>query len=314
MPSSGRASPVPNKASTTSDAPSRKADVATSTVPVHCAACARASPRNSSSLPSNARRTGQRRSCRSLAMTKPSPPLLPGPHSICTGCGAQRWTMASPTACPAACINWNPGVPPWMLRWSARAICAGVSTAWCTGSVAEILELQGEVDISFPQDSHGGLKIIPLFTADTQLVAHDLGLYFQLGRLECRDELFGLGLFYALTHDNALAGTTQVFDWCLRIQAAQVNAPRRQASAQNVHHLAQLKCAGCPLIDGEVFQFETGVNPFEIKAIPQFPAGLVDSVGQFVLIDFRYNIERRHREYPVKNRNIVWPGHASMPG
>ena len=52
-----------------------------------------------------ATRTAKPRSASSRATTKPSPPLLPGPHSTATAQGAKRAAMASATARPAFSIR-----------------------------------------------------------------------------------------------------------------------------------------------------------------------------------------------------------------
>ena len=50
-------------------------------------------------------RTGQPASARCRAATKPSPPLLPGPHSTATGRAGQRCPISRATALPAFSIS-----------------------------------------------------------------------------------------------------------------------------------------------------------------------------------------------------------------
>ena len=87
-PSTGRARPAPKIASTASAAPSRTAGDSGSTGPGQRAP-PRASPCSLALSPSRASRTAQPRSARIRAATKPSPPLLPGPHNTATGRGGK---------------------------------------------------------------------------------------------------------------------------------------------------------------------------------------------------------------------------------
>src|SRR5437762_4461439 len=128
-PSIGRASPAPNSASITSPASAMTAGANGSTGPVQRAAAAAASPFSASRDPSSATRTGQPRSARRRAVTNPSPPLLPGPHSTSAGCFGQRRATASATARPAFSISAMPATPPAIVSRSASSICCGVSSA-----------------------------------------------------------------------------------------------------------------------------------------------------------------------------------------
>ena len=66
----------------------------------------------------------------SRAATKPSPPLLPGPHKTAMRPwrGASR-LASSATAAPACSISSRPGVPPAIVRRSASPISALVSSS-----------------------------------------------------------------------------------------------------------------------------------------------------------------------------------------
>ena len=104
-PSTGRASPAPKIASIASPAPSSADGDNGATGPHQRAAAPAASPFNCAISPSSASRTDQPRSARMRAATKPSPPLLPGPHKATTGRGEKRLETASATARPAFSIN-----------------------------------------------------------------------------------------------------------------------------------------------------------------------------------------------------------------
>ena len=134
-PSSGRARPAPNNASTTSGSPSSSVDESGSTGCSHRSAMAAASPFKRSRVPSNPSRTGQPASASSRAATKPSPPLLPGPQSTATGRGAQRRTIACATARPAFSISVSPGIPASAAAASAAYISATEKRARASASL-----------------------------------------------------------------------------------------------------------------------------------------------------------------------------------
>ena len=122
-PSSGRESPAPNSASTTSLAPSRASGVSASRAPFQRSDMAAASLLGSASW---ATRTMKPYSSSSRATTKPSPPLLPGPHSTVTVEGLKRAAIASATARPAFSIRVSDGTPCATAKASALLICAVV--------------------------------------------------------------------------------------------------------------------------------------------------------------------------------------------
>ena len=126
-PSSGRAKPAPNNASTISSAPARLAVDKASTAPAHPAAAQAASPASASLGTRVATRTGQPARCSWRATTQPSPPLLPGPHSTSVGRGANRAVIARETARPAFSISQGPGKPPAIAARSTAAMTAGGS-------------------------------------------------------------------------------------------------------------------------------------------------------------------------------------------
>ncbi len=90
VPSSGRDRPAPNRASMMRSASASVAGLSGSTGSPQRSAMAAASPRRASRLPSRPRRTRYPCSRRSRAATKPSPPLLPGPHTTAMAAPAPR--------------------------------------------------------------------------------------------------------------------------------------------------------------------------------------------------------------------------------
>ncbi|CAM5181356.1 hypothetical protein CDEN61S_03062 [Castellaniella denitrificans] len=136
-----------------------------------------------------------------------------------------------------------------------------------------------------------------------QLVAVDLGLDLDLGLLHGGDELRH-GLLDALADGDLLAGAAQVFQRLGLVHAAHVDAARRQASAQDVGHLLELEGAGRRLGDDVAFQLETRIRALEVETGGEFAVGLVDGVGQFVLVDFGDNVKAGHGEGSWKKRAI----------
>ena len=123
----GRDRPAPNSASTISPAPVTSTPC--STAPVQRAAIVAASPLSASRGPSSARRTGHPQRLRYRATTKPSPPLLPGPHSTSTGLAPKRRTISSATARPARSISSSDGTPAATASASARYISSVVRSS-----------------------------------------------------------------------------------------------------------------------------------------------------------------------------------------
>ena len=128
-PSSGRESPAPKSASTYRAAPSSTSTDSGNTSPSHRSALRRASPSSASLSPSSASVTGQPSAFSKRAITKPSPPLLPGPQTIRTGRPAHRRRISATTAVPAASIRRSPDVPAEMASRSASYICAVVRSS-----------------------------------------------------------------------------------------------------------------------------------------------------------------------------------------
>src|SRR5437764_68959 len=140
-PATGALSPVPKSASTTAAArASRRARASTSagvasarTAPRarrHAASMRAASPRTSSGRAASQTSTGTRARRRWRATTKPSPPLLPRPHTTTTGPRGRprraRSTRAAPP--PARSIRTGPGVPCSMVQRSSARISSAVTT------------------------------------------------------------------------------------------------------------------------------------------------------------------------------------------
>src|SRR5690606_28004140 len=64
--------------------------------------------------------------------------------------------------------------------------------------------------------------------------------------------------------------------------------------AQDVQHLLELEFARRGLGNGVAFEPEARARTLEIETVGKLAVGLVDRVGQFVLVDFGDDVERRH--------------------
>ena len=130
-PSSGRASPAPNRASTTSSAPAGPSTVAglDRPRPAGCRPGGVALQRRAIGT-SVATRTGQPARCSCRATTQPSPPLLPGPHRTSVGCRPKRASDRAGDGSPGVLHQPGPGQPggdrrpidraPWRRGQAAR--------------------------------------------------------------------------------------------------------------------------------------------------------------------------------------------------
>ncbi len=111
-PSSGRARPAPNRASTITSALCRRVGSAGSTTPRNRAAAAFASPVRMAGSPRRPSRTMNPRSDSTRAATKPSPPLLPGPQTTATRvpcpCRTQMSAARHSRHCPSASRRGHP--------------------------------------------------------------------------------------------------------------------------------------------------------------------------------------------------------------
>ncbi len=121
-PARSRARPAPKRASTTSSAPARLSGARGTGLRRHFPAITAASPRRRDRSPNRATRTAAPARARWRAMTKPSPPLLPGPASTRVGRGPKRARISAAAAAPAASISRTPSTPAAMASRSAAYI------------------------------------------------------------------------------------------------------------------------------------------------------------------------------------------------
>src|SRR5690606_28539942 len=162
-------------------------------------------------------------------------------------------------------------------------------------SVTEVLELQRDAEIALAQQGDGLLQVVALLAVDPQLLAVDLAVDLELGVLERGLDLLGRLALDALPDGDLLPRAGQVGLDVAELQAADVDAARGHALAQDVGHLPELEIAGRGLADHVVLQHELRVHALEVEAGGQFAAGLVDGVGQLVGVHFGHDVEGRHR-------------------
>src|SRR5579871_3260436 len=123
-------------------------------------------------------------------------------------------------------------------------------------SVAKVLELQCHRDFRVSQQRDSCLQIVALLAADAQRVAVDLRLDLQARGLELRNELLGGGLVNALLDRDPAPRLRQVHLDLAQLEAAQVDAPRRQAQPQDVQQLFELIVILRELRDDEALELK----------------------------------------------------------
>src|SRR6202034_550008 len=112
-----------------------------------------------------------------------------------------------------------------------------------------------------------------------QLVAIDLGLDLELGLLEAGHEPLGGGLFDALSYRDLAACFTEVNLALAKLDAARVDAARRQAQPQDVEQLVELVFALRELRDLISLGLEESVGAAQVVALGHLAISLVDRIG-----------------------------------
>ena len=161
-------------------------------------------------------------------------------------------------------------------------------------SVAKIVELQRTFEFHAAQQCHRRLQIVALLAVDAQLVAVDLRIDLQFGILERGLDFLRQLAFDALFDRYFLPAAGEIAFDVAELQAARIDAACDQTRAQDVGHLFELKFARCGLIDEFVVKRELRFHALEVEAGSQLAIGLIDSIGEFVKVDFGDDIERGH--------------------
>ena len=159
------------------------------------------------------------------------------------------------------------------------------------GSIAKIVELQRNAETGIAQHLYDLLQIVPLFTADPELLALDRSLNLEAGILDHFDHLARQLLVQSFPDDDRLARAFVHFDDVAEVQAIDVDAAPRHLFLQNRDHLLDLKFRlgfQRELVTG---LFDTRVRTLEIVTRTDFTIGLIERVAQLVLIDLGNHIE-----------------------
>src|SRR5262249_26996987 len=82
----------------------------------------------------------------------------------------------------------------------------------------------------------------------------------------------------------------------LDFQAAEIDAALRDPELQYLEHLLQLELRGRGHDHRGVLELEARVRSLEIEALPQLAQGLIDRIGQLVLVDLGDHVEGRHQD------------------
>src|SRR5579872_947600 len=110
-----------------------------------------------------------------------------------------------------------------------------------SASVAEVVELQRQVDLRAAQQLDRRLQIVALLAGDADLLALDAGLDLELRVLdEARYLPAGLGID-ALPEEHLLTGRGEVDLGLLDVEAGEVDAALAEAQFEDLEHLLRLK-------------------------------------------------------------------------
>src|SRR5579871_2861349 len=161
-------------------------------------------------------------------------------------------------------------------------------------SVAKVLELQRYLHFRLSQQRDGCLQIVALLAADAQRIAVDLRLDLQARGLELRNEFLGGGLIDALLDGDPAPRLRQIHLDLAQLQAAQVDAPRRQAQSQDVQQLFELIVILRELRDDEALELKARTRAAQVIAFLELPARLIHRIGELVYVDLGDRIKGGH--------------------
>src|SRR5215469_13486649 len=118
---------------------------------------------------------------------------------------------------------------------------AGAVACMLAGSVAEVVELQRQIELRAAQQLDGRLQVVALLARHPHLLALDAGLHLELRVLDqARDLPADLGVD-PLLEQHLLAGRGEVDLGVLEVQAGEIHAALAEAQLQDLEHLLELK-------------------------------------------------------------------------
>jgi hypothetical protein len=167
----------------------------------------------------------------------------------------------------------------------------------------KIRKLDREIETLGFQGLDGGLEIVLAFAGDADGVALNLGLHFHLQLLdELSDNLRLLGFESGLDLDGLAKAGVRCRLGFLIIERFHRDSALDHLLVQRFGQGAELHVVGGMERDRLLLRIpvDLGVRAFEIVALVDFLAGLIDRVIDLLLIDFGNDIERKlwHKKEP----------------
>ncbi len=165
-------------------------------------------------------------------------------------------------------------------------------------SVAEVVELQRDLEVLTLEQTHHFLKVVALLAGDTNGVALSLAAD-SLGTLFF-DEAVDLAGFVGRNSDldgdhQANRVMTGLFDLAV-LKSSQRNPPLNETFFEHDLEGIQAVFADRTQGDHEVFLLNGRLGVLEIEAGGDFTLGLVDRILDFLVINFGNNIKCGHIE------------------
>jgi hypothetical protein len=100
-----------------------------------------------------------------------------------------------------------------------------------------------------------------------------------------------------LQHD-LLARLGEVGLCVLDFEALYVDAALGDADLEDIQHLPELKLLLRAQADRGLLEHEFRFRALEVEALLELTVRLVDGIGEFMPVDFRYDVEGRHGGSP----------------
>ena len=162
-------------------------------------------------------------------------------------------------------------------------------------SASHVDELQVDPEVLTLESLDNVLQVVDLLATDPHLVLHDLGLDLELALLGRFGYLLTCLLVDPLEDIDTLAHSA-VRSWLLlaEIKTARRDFTARQFATQNVDDRRQLVIVGGEDDDTVVLQVYFIMSAFEIEALVDLFARLVDGIVHFLQVHLENNIKTRH--------------------
>ncbi|MNO92858.1 hypothetical protein D3C76_844430 [compost metagenome] len=143
------------------------------------------------------------------------------------------------------------------------------------------------------------MQVVALLAGDAHLLALDGGLDLELGVLDMSDDLLRQFFIDTLFEHRFLLHDLARGEGVLHFQALHVDLALDQGQLEDVNHRLELEFGFGGQVDGQVLFLELeAALALEVIATVQILDRVFHGVGDFVLVQFRYHVERRHTFSP----------------